>query len=145
MPNLRKTDIERLLKIIDFLEIELSDIEKYKGLTLLTYKKDREKRRSVERWIENIVNASLDIAKVILVAKDKEIPDTYKEYFIETCGIGLVDEEMAEKLAEGVKIRNILAHQYLDVKWNGIEKFILDGYKVYLNWLTASKRFIKTI
>ncbi len=143
MPALRKVDIERIIKIIDFLETEISDIEKYKGLTLLVYEKDREKRRSVERWIENIVNASLDIAKIILVAKDKKIPDTYKEYFIEICGTGLIDGEIAEKLAEGVKIRNILAHEYLDIKWKSIEGFIFDGYKVYLDWLNASKNFIK--
>ncbi len=145
MPSLRRTDIERLLKIIDFCEAELSDIEKYKGLTLLIYKEDREKRRSVERWIENIVNASLDIAKVILVAKNKELPDTYKEYFLEICSIGLINEETAEKLAEGVKIRNILAHQYLDLKWGNIERFILDGYKAYLDLLILSKKFIKNI
>lgn len=143
MHELRKVDIERLLKIIDFLQTELSDIEKYKGLSVGVYKEDREKRRSVERWIENIVNASLDIAKVIIVAKDKEIPDTYKEYFIEISGAGLIDEGIAEKLAEGVKIRNILAHQYLDVKWDNIKKFISDGYKVYFDLLSAAKRFVK--
>jgi len=143
MHGLREVDRGRLLKIVDFLEIELSDLEKYRGLSLLIYKEDREKRRSVERWIENIVNASLDIAKIILVAEDKEIPDTYKEYFIMISGIGLINGEMAEKLAEGVKIRNILAHQYLDVKWNGIETFISEEYKVYLDLLSISKRFIK--
>lgn len=143
MSGLRKVDIGRLLKIVDFLEIELSDLEKYSGLSLVVYKEDREKRRSVERWIENIVNAALDMAKIILVAKDKEIPDTYKEYFIEISGIGLINNEMAEKLAEGMKIRNILAHQYLDVKWNSIGRFISEGYKIYFDWLNASKRFIK--
>ena len=143
MPGLRKEDVERLLKIIDFLEIELSDIGKYKGLSLRLYKDDREKRRSVERWIENIVNASLDIAKIILAAKDRGIPDTYKEYFVEISSAGLINGAMAEKLAEGVKIRNILAHQYLDVKWNSIERFISDRCKVYFDWLTAAKNLLR--
>jgi hypothetical protein len=56
----------RLLRYLCFLEEELQDYPKFKLLTRTDYITDRDKRRSVERWIENIINSSIDISKVIL-------------------------------------------------------------------------------
>jgi uncharacterized protein YutE (UPF0331/DUF86 family) len=62
----------RLTRHLDFLENELKDYEKFESLSWEDYNKHRSKRRDVERWVENIVNSSIDIAKIILKQKRKK-------------------------------------------------------------------------
>lgn len=61
------------------LKNEISDYEIFTNLTWKEYDQDRNKRRNVERWVENIVNSSIDIARIILASEEKTLPDTYKE------------------------------------------------------------------
>jgi len=64
---------------IRFLENEFSDIKKFKRLTRQEYIQDNDKRRNVERWVENLVMSALDISKIVLASGKKEIPQTYRE------------------------------------------------------------------
>ncbi len=64
--TIQKTSI---IKRIDFIEIELKDLAEYKTLDFNTYARDRKVRRDVERMIENIVNATIDIGKLYSLAK----------------------------------------------------------------------------
>ena len=59
-------DKVRLLERIQFLESEFREIDGFKELTLEEYRQDKVKRRNIERWTENIINATIDIAKVVL-------------------------------------------------------------------------------
>jgi hypothetical protein len=60
---LREELKQRLLKHLNFLEDELKDYPKFKQLSRTEYFDDRDKRRNVERWIENIINSSIRYLK----------------------------------------------------------------------------------
>ncbi len=145
MPHLKKSYIERLGRIFDFMEVELGDLSNFFNLDYKTYQEDRNKRRNLERCIENIVNASLDIAKIILVSENREIPDTYKEYFLSLGTSGLISDNLSQRLAEGTKLRNILAHQYLDIRWNSIKEFLSNKGEEYKEWLKTTKELVTKI
>jgi uncharacterized protein YutE (UPF0331/DUF86 family) len=78
MPGLKKEFKTRLIKHLNFLEEELKDYSQFKTLIREQYIRDRDKRRNVERWIENIINSTVDISKVVLTAERISIPDTYR-------------------------------------------------------------------
>lgn len=140
---LQQADKERLGRIADFLQIELNDVKKkFQGVDFKLYSSDRDLSRNVERSVENIVNASLDAAKVILVSKELPIPDTYREYFLSLYGADLIEEDTSNRLAEGVRLRNVLAHQYLDLKWDRIKKFLKQDWTFYEKFLNFIKGFI---
>jgi len=141
---MRNIDIERMMRIINFMEIELSDLKGFKRIEYREYQEDRDKRRSLERCIENVVNASLDIAKILLASQDSEIPDTYRQYFMILSASGLIAESSASRLAEGVGLRNILAHQYLDIRWRSIKKFLSENIEIYFEWLEIARRLVKS-
>jgi len=63
-------DRERLIRYIDFMESELSDFPRFSKVNWKIYSENRDLRRNLERWIENIVNCSIDIAKVILIIEN---------------------------------------------------------------------------
>ena len=71
-------DRDRLIRYVDFMESELADFSRFSKIDWKTYNMDRDIRRNLERWIENIVNCSIDIAKVILALEDRRIPTSYK-------------------------------------------------------------------
>jgi len=75
---MRKADNERLMRIINFMELELNDLKRFTQIEYGEYQEDRDKRRNLERCIENVVNASLDIAKILLASQESEIPDRLK-------------------------------------------------------------------
>lgn len=129
--SLSLEDKDRLIKLTDFLETELSDCDKYKDLDFKTYETNGEKRRSVERWIENIINASIDVAKVILASQKKQLPDTYIDTLKMLITLPNFDEKIAEKMAFFVKLRNIIAHEYLDLRFRQIQEFIKDSKNLY--------------
>jgi len=117
----------RLIKHITFLENELEDFEAFKSLSWEEYQRERSKRRDVERWIENIVNSSIDISKIILVSEKVSLADTYRELVASLSLIPGFSKEDMETLAEWVRFRNIIAHEYLDIRWGSIKKFIQEA------------------
>jgi len=72
----------RLIKHIGFLEEELKDYVLFRQVTWKDYKANRSTRRDLERWIENIINSSIDIAKVILSSEEIRLSDTYREVIL---------------------------------------------------------------
>jgi uncharacterized protein YutE (UPF0331/DUF86 family) len=130
----RETKI-RLIKHITFLEDELRDHGSFKSLSQNEYNKERDKRRNVERWIENIINSSIDIAKIILASEKILLPDTYRESIAMLSLVPNFDKETIEYLTEWVRLRNIISHEYLDVRWNSINRFIHEAVPVYTAFL----------
>ena len=127
--SLSEEDKAELLEIMDFLETEAEDFQRYRNLTWQEYQNERPKRREVERWIENIVNASLDIAKIILASEKKNMPATYQETLRLLGATSIFDMVFADRFSQWAKLRNILAHRYLDLKWEQIHRFIQSAQK----------------
>jgi len=126
MKKLREEDKELFIRYVDFIEGEMEDYPSFAALDWETYESKKEERRNVERWIENIVNSSIDIAKLILVFEKKRIPQTYREILHGLGKTKYFDSKFGERISKWSKLRNILAHEYLDIKWDVIKEFI-DG------------------
>ena len=118
---------------------KISLFDKFKKLTWLEYRSEPDQRRNVERWIENLVIAALDIAKIILAAKKELLPEGYKEtlmYF----GAEYFNESFGRSFSKFAEFRNILAHEYLDIKWRQIKNFIKEAEKLYPQFVEKVKK-----
>ena len=133
----------RLIKHMSFLENELKDYSLFKSLSWKEYNEERTKRRDVERWIENIINSSIDISKIILTSEDKAIPDTYKAIVKNLSLISGFSAKNMEKLVEWVGLRNIISHEYLDIRWTSITRFITDTEPLYKDFLGKTKAYLE--
>lgn len=134
---------DRLVKHISFLEEELKDLVQFEKFTRDDYLKNRDKRRNIERWIENIINSTVDISRVILSIEEKSIPDTYREIVLMISTVESLEGLDTDKLAKWVKFRNIIAHEYLDIKWNSISKFIAEVDALYSDFISIIKKYSK--
>lgn len=115
-----------LIEHVTFLENEFADLKKFQKFTWKEYMENRDHRRNMERWIENLVMNALDIAKIILAAEKKEVPQTYRES-LRMLGALYFDTPFAEQLSEIADMRNIVTHEYLDIRWERIQKFIKEA------------------
>jgi predicted nucleotidyltransferase/uncharacterized protein YutE (UPF0331/DUF86 family) len=131
--SLSEIDRTRLVRILDFLEDELEDANEFAELSLERYATDRGFRRSLERWIENLVNASIDIAKIILASERRSIPQTYRETIehLPTVGAFKQSTALCAKLAGNTQVRNMLAHEYLDLRFSRISAVAKDAEETY--------------
>jgi len=131
----------RVLEYLRFLENEFSEVEQIKSFSWQDYIQDSFKRKIIERWVENLVMSALDIAKVILASEKKEIPQTYKDT-LKIFGALYVDPAFGEKFSEFASLRNILAHEYVDIKWRRIKNFIDQAEKLYPVFLKKIKEIV---
>ena len=134
---------QRLLKHLNFLDIEIKDYEKFKSLLKDEYYEDADKRRNVERWIENIINSSIDISKVILTSEDISLPDNYKEIVSLISIVKDLGFDEAEPLSRWVRFRNIISHEYLDIRWTSIKRFISETELLYRDFLDKAKNYLE--
>ena len=124
MTPLKKDQKEDIARRLDFIRVQISDLGKFMTLTRDIFARDRDLQRNVERLAENVANASIDIAKVLLVGEDVEIPNSYREIVLRLADLAVIDRDLAGKIAEYAALRNILAHQYLDLRWEKIRDFL---------------------
>lgn len=144
MPILSSEQREIIVRRLDFLRLEVSDIPCFVGMTQAEYLENRDRRRSLERLAENVVNCSIDVAKILLSSRDLPIPDTYRDVVLQMGIAGFVDTAVAERLAEMTRLRNILAHQYLDIRWAGLCSFIEDAPMVMKEFTQSLERLLES-
>jgi len=131
----------RVLEYLRFLENEFSEMEQIKEFSWQDYIQDSFKRKVIERWVENLVMSALDIAKVILASEKREIPQTYKDT-LKIFGALYVDPSFGEKFSEFTSLRNILVHEYLDIKWRRIKNFIDQAERLYPIFIKKIKEIV---
>jgi len=131
----------RVLEYLRFLQNEFSELEQIKSFGWQDYIQDSFKRKIIERWVENLVMGALDIAKVILASEKREIPQTYKDT-LKIFGTTYLDPAFGEKFSEFASLRNILVHEYLDIKWRKIKKFIDQAERLYPVFIDKIKEIV---
>jgi uncharacterized protein YutE (UPF0331/DUF86 family)/predicted nucleotidyltransferase len=137
--SLSETDRDRLRRIADFLETELDDLPQFRTLDYKEYQINSGTRRNVERWVENCVNAAIDAAKIIVASQKQHIPQTYRETLQRLKAMEGFTPEVIDPLSSYTHLRNILAHEYLDLRFNHIRRFIQEAEPHYRAFLDGVK------
>lgn len=129
--SLAPEDRARLIERLQFLEIEFGELESFRVLTYKEYLEDKVKRRNIERWVENLLNATIDIAKLVLASHKTLMPRTYEQTLREFAVTAGLPEEISQELADFARLRNILAHEYIDILYARIRKFLEKAPQYY--------------
>ena len=69
----------------------------------------------VERHAQLLAQVCADIALHILAGTGAAAPETYADALTALAAAGVITAPLATRLAEAVRLRNILVHGYLDV------------------------------
>lgn len=124
--SLAEVDRARLERILDFIDDELQDRSEFEEVDLRRYQTDRGLRRSLDRWAETLINSAIDIGKIVLASEHQSAPQTYGQILANLEGVPPFDE-LQGRLKQLAPLRNVLAHEYLDLRFRRIKGFVEEG------------------
>lgn len=141
--SLGKDDAVSLEKRLTFLEAELGSMDRYKDISWQEYQLNEEKRKIIERTIENLANAAIDISQIVLAASRKPAPGSYREILLEAAALLSLSEQEARAFSGGAEVRNILAHEYLDYRWQDMRWFLENVVSLIPLFIQNVKKFLE--
>lgn len=141
-PSLSDPDRARVARIAQYLRDELSDSRLYADVNKERYIRDAHFRRALERWVENLVNASIDVAKIIVGAEGLPLPHTYRETLSSLSAVAPF-APLAETLSRNARTRNALAYEYLDIRYTEVARIAHQASEVYGALADATDRYIE--
>lgn len=114
----------RITDSLQFIATEIKEFEQdYSTKTWKDYKKDRKLQKLMDRTVENIFTALIEICGTILTQEGISV-ESYAQLLSEcTQRLGFSEEEQ-ETLAKIAIQRNRLAYRYLNFRWQAINMFI---------------------
>lgn len=142
--SLSEEDAYSLDRRLVFLEGELRVLADFSQLDWTQYQENSHERRALERTIENIMNASIDISKIILASQKRTIPSSYREMVSHVRYVQPFSSDVMEKISSWAELRNILAHEYLDLRWKSIEQFLHSSESFIQQFIDAARKFLET-
>lgn len=129
----------RVLLRINFIAQQLSYLKEYEFLSFDAYVNSFEKRATIERTLELIIQAAIDVNRHLIIKKLKlPFPTTAKDSFIQLEKENILSKDLAKQLAKSAGLRNILAHEYLEIDDRIIYQSIplaLTQYPLYIQQL----------
>jgi len=132
----------RIRERLDFVKRQFQDINQFRELTWDKYRYDTREQRNVERWVENLVMVVIDIAKIVLASDKRGIPQGYRDT-LKLFIAFYVDKKLADRFANFSKLRNIIAHEYLDIRWKQIKEFIDTSDELYPKFIEKVETLLK--
>jgi len=134
----------RLLKRIDFLKsLIVPFFQSYHTITKEQYNSNVRLRREVEKWVEDAINCVIDISKTLYSEKKMVIPETNRELLENIDLLGLFEAKLGSRISQWSVLRNRLAYDYLDLKWDGISRFIKEGEGILKLFTAGVENYIK--
>ena len=124
--SLSAIDRSRLERILDFISSELEDRDRFRDVTLDRYQGDRDLRRNLDRWVEMLINGAIDIGKMVLASERREVPYTYGQILAELEAVERFSD-LAGRLRPLAALRNVLAHEYLELRFGRVARFVESG------------------
>lgn len=133
-----KEILEKKLNQLQVLLNELGELFKH---PFIDFKKEVFMIRAAERNFQLIVDVASDMNGQILFERGNVSSDTYIQSFMAMSKIEFIPLNLAKKLVEGAKLRNILVHEYdfveSDEKFYHSAKSLLPAYEEYAKAIYA--------
>ena len=114
----------RIAESLQFIAAELREFEQdYASKTWQNYQEDKKLQKLIDRTVENILTALIEICGTILT--QESIPVENYAQVLSECAkkLGFSKEEQ-ENLGKLAMQRNRLAHRYLNFRWQAIMVFV---------------------
>ena len=131
-PVIVLTKLDLMMRYLDNLKrSELVQLEEYLG--------DYNEQLFVERLLQLIIQAAIDINKFLLKILYLEQPETNFETFIEVGRRGIITMELAERLAPSGVLCNRLIYMYAEINSVKVHESIhkaLQNYPIYQRQVT---------
>lgn len=129
--------VQARLRLIEGL---LDDLEGIGELTATMLEQDRMLRHAVERILSQLVELAVAANSHVSATVLNEAPKDYRSSFQLAATAGLIGADLAAELQPSVGLRNVLAHEYVDIDLEMVAvgvRMARSGYRAYLQEASA--------
>jgi uncharacterized protein YutE (UPF0331/DUF86 family) len=108
-------DADRLGARLDRLEVVLPELDAVRAAGVDAYLANGDTRAATERRLQLAIQLCIDIGAQLASELGVRAPSDYAQVFSNLADAGHLDDELAQRLANAARLRNILVHLYLDI------------------------------
>ncbi|MBU1118270.1 DUF86 domain-containing protein [Patescibacteria group bacterium] len=106
-------------------------------------KKDPVLRGALERYLQLIAEASIDIGEIIIADLELRTPQFNRDVFVILSEKKIVKKDLANRLGAMAQFRNILVHDYVEVDLDKVFAYLNTDLRDVDEFITVIARFIK--
>ena len=139
------TELDRALvrRKLAAISQNLVDLRPIAALSLSEYMSDRLRRKAVERLLQEMVEAAVDVNLHVLRTLEVELPGDYYTSFIELGRRDVITQELAEQLAPAAGLRNRLVHEYDAIDDSIVLDAVQFAYDDFGTFVTAIEEYLQ--
>ena len=133
-------DSEIVLARLRLINKYIKTLEEFSTLSLDTYLEDFRQQLVVERLLQLITQAAIDINDHLLSHLNPGNSNTNFEAFIELSKYNVISSELAKQIAPSSGLRNRLVHEYDDLDPGQVFRaisFALQEYPIYVEQINS--------
>jgi uncharacterized protein YutE (UPF0331/DUF86 family) len=108
-------DRDLLLRKLADLDLYLSQVAEYRGISLQDYRGDWKTQRIVERTLQMAIEVCADVANHVIADRGLRVPATYSEAFDVLADAGMLPGPERDTMVRMVGFRNVIVHEYARV------------------------------
>ncbi len=140
MSPVDQTLIER--KLIQLTE-RINHLQRYASEGWEPYRTNLERRKTTEKFLQEMIEAAIDVNTHVLVESKGSIPQDYFSSFTKLGELGWISEDLASKLAPSTGLRNRLVHQYSEIDDQKIFNIISSEFKWFKDYVHSIRKQLK--
>lgn len=108
-------DADRVEARIQRLEELIERLDEVRRAGEDAYLADERQRAATERWLQVAVQICIDLGTQLVSEQSARPPSDYAEVFKILGETGVIPSELAQRLADAAKQRNLIVHLYLEI------------------------------
>lgn len=120
----------------------LGDLGLVAGMALEEYGRDRFRRKAVERLLQEVVEAAVDVNLHLLRAAGAATPPDYYESFVAMGREGMLPAALARSLAPAAGLRNRLVHEYDEIDDAIVLRAVSTAQDQFASYVAEIERYL---
>lgn len=136
-------DIDRVNQLLAQLERYIQDLGRLKDKPESEFNLESDTEAIAERRTYKAIQAALDIGQHIISSQALGVPRFYRDVFSVLGQRGVISAELQAKLEKMAGTRNILAHEYAQIKPEIIYEIVQKDYQDLIKFAEAVSDFIR--
>lgn len=136
-------DQELIEKKIDLLEEKLDYLKKTREINLNKFLNSFEKIQATKHTLQEAIETCLDIANHIIAAKGLGRSETYSGMFQRLTKGEILGDELADRLGDMARFRNLLVHQYAEVDNRKVHEMLRENLEDIEDFMARIEQFLE--
>lgn len=137
-------DQELIEKKIDLLEGKFDYLKETREIKPDKFLDSFEKIQASKHTLQEAIEACLDIANHIIAAKGLGRSETYSGMFQRLAKGGILEGELADRLGDMARFRNLLVHQYAEIDNRRVHEILRENLVDIEEFVTRIEKLLES-